>query len=243
MAEYVPFQKFNPMSVVESSAHLMNQIDHPAKGRSVPRMGMAVHTWDPIPPGEPDSRWLEPDDFYRDCHITGEGVGDGVDWPWVSDDGTRGGDCVVEWLFSFYPTQSDVYTLSSGVIAAGPYSVYADDGAFDSKEVSIDIQASMHIEQVLPGPIQVGNITVTSVSSDAWKDLFQLDSQNIKDAGNCVGADTLTSSLLLFENLPVNVSVTVDAQALARGDGSWVDLNLARPDGVICCLGLTLKSQ
>ena len=245
MLSYAAAQEPRANSILERSADLIaRHVDYRGKGQPVARSGMMIHTWAPVPPQppEPQSQWLPPDDFYRDCHITGEGVGSGIDWPWVSDNGTRGGGCNMEWLYTFLPSSTQIYSFSAPVIAAGPYSVYVDDGTWDSKEISVSVQASMQIVQALPSPIQVGTTTVSEVAASVWKDLFELDSQNLKDSGNCVAADKLEKSSLLFAGLPVNISVWIDAWAWARGEGSWVDVNFSRPDGVIAELGLTVDA-
>ncbi|MFN0178044.1 MAG: hypothetical protein ACKVZ0_04535 [Gemmatimonadales bacterium] len=234
--------------LLSSCAHLADSVDYSGKGRAVQLASVGRHDFalgsEPTPAPVPTSQFVPPDSFYRNCHVHGEGYGDGVSWPWSSETGFGGQWCDIEYQFSFVPSLTTAYRLSASVIAAGPYYVIANDGACDSKEASCYLQCSLSVTQDLPGPIQVTpTITANKVAANSpVVELFRAEGQNILEGDTCLGATRLElHPTLLFANIEANVSVTVSASAYARGEGSLADLNLAQPTGVIACLGLTVQ--
>lgn len=235
-------RNLNGMTAFENAAHLTNDIDYPGKGRPIQLKSIGVHTWNPVlfDGPVPPPQYYPPNAVYQDCHIHGEGVGSGIDWPWVTDTGERGGTCWVEYKFSFIPSVPKQYALSSSVIFGGLYSLVADDGALDSKEAQCDVSSFMTVQQILPAPVPVlsGRTVDKVAASTASISLFDIDSQNILDGGVCSGGTTHELTLLLFSGIEADVSVMVSVDAWARGDGSMVDLNLANPVGAVGCAGL-----
>ncbi len=234
-------RRLSGMPYVARAAQFAKDVRYPGQ---IPTKGIVVHKYFPqdfpAPPPPPPPQYLPPDSAYRDCHISGKGVGDGVDWPWVTDDGTRGGFCDIEWQFSFTPPATNIYTFSSAVWWGGKYYLVANDQWYDSKEAWIDLSCSLGVNQQLPGPVQLPNgMTADSVQQFTPDvSLFHEDGQNILDGGASGGAGPLNLSVLLFGNYPVDISITAYVSALARGGGSVVDFNLARPDGALACGGL-----
>jgi len=241
-------KNLSAMAQFSKCAHLTNAVDYRQKGRSIPMQAVASHSWQgtdspPPPPPSAESVWLPPDTVFKDCHLHGEGIGDGVDWPWVSDDGTRGGSCDIVFNFQFVPDDTGIFTFTSSVMVGGLYYLVANDGPFDSKEASCSFGACLGVTQSLGKQVVIApGITADKVEAYTPEVvLFSEDSQNICYGDVCFGWPILNTSLLLFAKLQADISVTVSANAWARGGGSLADLNLARPTGSIGCPGLSVS--
>lgn len=241
-------KQLSGMSYFTKSPLFASDYDWASKGRSIRMKGVGIHSWqfgaeDSLQPTPPPPQYLPPNAFFQDCHVHGAGIGCGVNWPWVTDDGTRGGSCDIEYQFSLTPATTDNYMFSSLVEFGGTYYLVADDGFFDSKEAWCKVSCYLGVNQPLPMPVQISNeITVNEVQAfTPVVDLFYEDGQNILDGGGTGGSTKLNLSVLLFANNPVEISVIISVDAWARGDGSVADLNLARPTGALVCGGVMIN--
>ncbi len=242
----VKARNLNGMTAFENAAYLMNDIDYPGKGRSAQLKSVTVHKWKSAPLGQPEdsptSISIPPPAVYQFCRIHAEGVGDGIDWPWTTDDGTRGDSCMFDYRFSFVPTVPAVYELSANVIVGGLYDIFANDGAFDSKWSDCDIQTGMEVLQILPGPIQTPHGPVDRVDV-ATPDLFLLDisSQNIMQSDVVAGSTQHILSTPLFPGISVDIDVWVYVTVEARGDTSFATMDLSQGTGGVACPGLFIE--
>jgi hypothetical protein len=242
-------EQLSGMSYLSNSAQFAADFDYPGKGRSLQMKGVGIHSWgfgqaDGSAPDPPPSEYLPPDGAYRDCLVFGAGVGDGNDWPWVTDDGRRGKSCDIEFKFSFTPAVTNTYIFSSFAAFGGSYYLVANKGVFDSKQAYCDVSCYLAVDQPLSTPVTFPDGTVVNevTASTPVVDLFEEDGQNILDGGKTAGSTKLElASLLLIANQPAYISVTFQVTAWATGDGSVAELNLARPTGAIACGGLFIS--
>src|SRR6478735_12474319 len=96
--------------------------------------------------------FIDPDSVYKygQRSIHAEGEGDGIitqEWGGNAD---QYDFLHLDWKFNYTPPVSAFYNFNTSIIAACPYYLVADDGAYDSKEASCRIHVQSYVYQKLP---------------------------------------------------------------------------------------------
>jgi hypothetical protein len=200
----------------------------------------------PVPPPIVDT-FINPDSAYKygQRSIRAEGEGDGIitqEWGGNAD---QYDFLHLDWKFGYTPPVSAVYNFNTSIIAACPYYLIADDGAYDSKEASCRIHVQSYVYQKLPAGVFIPpNNHLSYIEVDGPNsDIFTDGDDNINKFDTCVAVDNVDiNGVFLFGNIPVEISVYVTCEVMGKGAGSIADMNFTQGNGAIVCPGLRVKS-
>jgi hypothetical protein len=201
----------------------------------------------PVPPTIVDT-FVNSDSVYKygQRSIHAEGQGDGTITQELGGNADQYDFLHLDWKFAYTPPVSAFYDFNTSVIAACPYYLIADGGAWDSKEASCRITVQSYVYQKLPaGAFIPPNNHLSYIEVDGPNsDIFTDGDDNIDKSDTCVAADNINiNGVFLFGNIPVEISVYVTCEVMGKGAGSIADMNFTQGNGTIVCPGLSVKSS
>jgi hypothetical protein len=118
----------------------------------------------------------------------------------------------VDWFWNIVPDKTGYVAFDISVPFSGFYMVSADDGSWDSKQASISLDLYIQAFQYNDGGLIATNLLVR-------------DSQNIDENARCDLVYKAYYSALLVAGDMAQLYVSIRLSALARGDGSYAELN------------------
>ncbi len=143
-------------------------------------------------------------DVWDACNGSGSGI---------FGTGACGGAIVIDWWFSYVPTENRNYSHTIWVPFHGFYIIYADDGFWDSKEAHARIDLSAVGYQY-------------NYKAGGSTNVFDMDSQNINVNDRFDGWRTMYYSDLLGADRAY-LRVSASFYVYARGGGSTAQLNFS----------------
>ena len=201
----------------------------------------------PVPSPGTDT-FISPDAVYKygQRSIHAEGEGDGITTQEWGGNADQYDFLHLDWKFDYIPPVSAFYNFNTSIIAACPYYLVADDGAYDRKEASCRIHVQSYVYQKLPaGAFIPPNNHLSYIEVDGpSSDIFIDGGHNINKFDTCVAAGNIDfNGVFLVGNIPVEVSVYVTCEVMGKGAGSIADMNFTQGIGTIVCPGLGVMSS